>query len=167
MTSTDSQESVADTVRADVVNLIKKQRLLRLVEGGRFQVYTTKGRAKDRYWLCKLSPNHRTLHYGPVSDNKDKTIDELPDKISVADIKRILVGKESQLKKTSNDLAFTIVYESNHEEYLNFVCMDQKTFSHWTDGLNVLINSPMVSEKFHEDLQMLTRIELKMRSISD
>lgn len=165
MTSTDIQE--LDTVRANVISLIKKQRLLRLVEGGRFQVYTAKGRVKDKYWICKLSPNHRTLHYGPTADNKDKTLDELTDKINVTDIKRILIGKESQLKKTPNELAFTIVYESNHEEYLNFVCMDQKTFSYWTDGLNALINSPMVSDKFQEDLQMLTKIELKMMSISE
>lgn len=162
-----------DSVRSDVLALIAKHRLLRLAEGGRFLKYSTKGqRIKDKYWLCKLSPNHRTLHYGDLDDNKDKSLDELPNRISVSDIKRILVGKDcphtrdGHLKKTSVDMAFTIVHESDHEDHLNFVAMDQKTFCYWTDGLNALIKAPMVSDELQKDLQILSKIETKIRNIS-
>lgn len=167
----DTQE--LETVQSDVIALIAKQRYLRLTEGGRFLKYSTKGqRIKDRYWLCKLSPNHRTLHYGDLDDNRDRSLDELPNRINVTDIKKVLIGKDcphtkdGYLKKTSTDLAFTIVHESDHEDYLNFVAIDQKTFCYWTDGLNALIREPMVSEDFQKDLQMLSKIELKMRQIN-
>lgn len=167
----DSQE--LETIRSDVVALIAKQRFLRLTEGGRFLKYSTKGqRIKDKYWLCKLSPNHRTLHYGDLDDSRDRTLDELPNRINVSDIKRILIGKDcpftrdGHMKKTTIDLAFTIVYESDHEDHLNFVAIDQKTFCYWTDGLNALIKEPMFSEEFQKDLQILSKIELKMRSLN-
>lgn len=163
-----------DSVQADVIALIAKQRCLRLAEGGRFIKYSTKGqKIKDKYWLCKLSPNHKTLHYGDLEDNREKTLDELPNRLNVVDIKRILVGKDcphmkdGHAKKSTVDLAFTIVYESEYEAYLNFVAVDQKTFNHWVDGLSALMKAPMFSELFQKDLQILTRIQLKMNAMSE
>lgn len=162
-----------DTVQSDVIALIAKQRLLRLAEGGRFVKYSTKGqRIKDKFWLCKLAPNQRALHYGDLDDNKDRTLDELPNRINVADIKRILINKDcphtkdGHMKKTTVDLAFTIVYESDHEDHLNFVAIDHKTFCYWTDGINALMKAPMSSEEFQKDLQILSKIELKMRTVT-
>lgn len=163
-----------DSIRSDVIALIAKQRFARLTEGGRFLKYSAKGqRVKDKYWLCKLSPNHRSLHYGDLDDSRSRSLDELPNLIKVSDIKRILIGKDcphtkdGHMKKTSVDLAFSIVYESDHEDHLNFVAIDQKTFCYWTDGLNALTKSPMLSEEFQKDLQILSKIELKMRSINN
>lgn len=168
-----TQQETTEAIRSDVVDLIAKQRLLRLVEGGRFLKYSAKGqRVKDKYWLCKLSPNHRTIHYGDIDDNRKTQLDELPNRINVSDIKRILIGKDcphtkdGHMKKTTVDLAFSIVYESDHEDHLNFVSIDQKTFSYWTDGLNSLLKNPMVSEEFQKDLQMLSKIEVKMRCMN-
>lgn len=157
----------SDTIRSRIVDLIAKQRLSRLVEGAKFPKYTPKGqRVKDRYWMCRLSPNHRTLHYGDIEENRKPQVDELPNKISVTDIKRLLIGKDGS-KKTSTDLCFTVVYESDHEDNLNFVCSDQKTFCHWIDGLSVLLKLSMNSEEFRRDLQILTRIEQKILHIYD
>lgn len=162
-----------ETIRSNVVELITKQRLLRLVEGGRFLKYTAKGqRVKDKFWICILSPNHRVLHYGDIEDNREPQLDELPNRINVSDIRRLIIGrdcphtKDGHMKKTSVDLAFSIVYESNHEDFLNFVAIDNKTFCYWTDGLNSLLKSNMTSEEFQKDLQILTKIELKMRSMN-
>lgn len=162
-----------DTIRTDMIELIAKQRLLRLVEGGKFLKYTAKGqRIKDRYWVCKLSPNHRTLHYGDLDDLRKPQVEELPNVITVSDIKRVVVGKDCQhtkdghLKKTTVDLAFSIIYESDHEDFLNFVAVDHKTFFYWTDGLNALLKNPMVSEEFEKDLQILSKIELRMRTMN-
>lgn len=161
-----------ESIKSDMTNLIAKQRLLRLTEGGRFLKYSAKGqRSKDKYWLCKLSLNHRTLHYSDIEDNKDPPLEELPNRIDVRDIKRILIGKDcphmkdGHTKKTF-DLAFSIVYESDHEDHLNFVAIDHKTFCIWTDGLNALLNNPMSSEEYLRDLHILTKVEIKLRSIS-
>lgn len=165
-----TQHETLDAIRADVEKLIAKQRLLRLIEGGRFLKYSAKGqRIKDKYWLCKLSPNHRTLYYGDIEDSRKTQLDELPNRINVSDIKRVIIGKDcphtkdGHMKKTTVDLAFSIVYESDHEDHLNFVSIDQKTFCYWTDGLNALIKNPMSSEEFQRDLQLLSKIEVKMR----
>lgn len=176
MDSTEHQKPTnkqQDSIQSDVLALIAKQRLLRLTEGGRFLKYSTKGqRIKDKYWLCKLSSNQRTLHYGDLDDNKDRSLDELPNRISVSDIRKILVGKDcphtrdGHLKKSSVDMAFTIVHESDHEDHLNFVAIDQKTFCYWTDGLNALIKAPMHSDELLKDLQILSKIETKIRSIT-
>lgn len=163
-----------EPIRADIVKLIAKQRLLRLVEGGRFLKYSPKGqRMKDKYWCCKLSANHRFLFYGDVEDpSKDSPLDELPNKINVSDIKSVLLGKDcphtkdGHMKKSSIDSAFSIVYESDHEDFLNFVAVDQRTFCYWIDGLNALLNLDMVSEEFQKDLQILSKVELKMRSMN-
>lgn len=166
------QQHEADTIRSDVVDLIARQRFLRLVEGGKFLKFSSKGqRIKDKFWLCKLAPNHKTLHYGDLDENRKPQLDELPNQINVSDLKRLIIGKDcphtkdGHMKKTSVDMAFSLVYESDHEDYLNFVSIDQKTFCYWIDGLNALLKSNMVSEEFEKDLQMLTKIELKMRSM--
>lgn len=162
-----------ESIQNEAKELIAKQRLLRLVGGGRFIKYSVKGqRVKDKHWLCKLSPNYRTLHYGDLDDNREPHLDDLPGKINVSDIKRILVGKEcphtkdGHMKKTSVDFAFTIVHESDHEDHLNFVAIDHKTFCYWTDGLNALLKNPMSSDEYVKDLQILSKIELKMRSMN-
>lgn len=169
----DSQaQQTLNSIKSDVTELISKQRLLRLVEGGKFLRYTAKGqRVKDKYWLCKLSSNHRTLHYSNLDDQKDPSYDDLPNSINVRDIKRIIIGKDcphmrdGHIKKTV-DLAFSIVYESDHDDYLNFVAIDKKTFCTWTDGLDALLGHPMSSDEYRKDLQTLTKIEIKLRSIA-
>lgn len=165
-------QQTLNSIKSEVTELIAKQRLLRLVEGGKFFKYTAKGqRIKDKYWLCKLAPNHRTLHYSDIEDQRDPSFDELSNSINVRDIKRIVIGKDcphmrdGHIKKTV-DLAFSLVYESDHDDYLNFVAIDNKTFCIWTDGLNALLGNPMSSEEYRKDLQTLTKIEIKLRSIS-
>lgn len=135
--------------------------------------YSAKGqRIKDKQWLCKLSPNHRTLHYGDLDVGRDKTLDELPNRINVSDIKKILTGrdcphtKDGHMKRNAVELAFTIVHESDHEDFLNCVAIDRRTYCYWTDGLNALLKNQMTSEEYQRDLQILSKIELKMRSLS-
>lgn len=142
--------------------LIAKQRLLRLTEGSRFHKISPKGQTlRDKYWFCRLSPNQREFQYGDLDDHSK---DELPNKISLNDIKSLLLGKECPLtKKTSVDLAFSIVYDN--EVYLNFVATDYKTFCYWIDGINHLLKMDMNSEEYHKDLAMLLDVEMKVKSM--
>lgn len=100
-----SDVKLLESVETEVISLIAKQRLLRLIAGGRFIKYSSKGqRIKDKYWMCKLAPNHRTLHYGDLDDIRDKSLEELPNKINVGDIKKIIVGKDCPHMKDSLSL---------------------------------------------------------------
>lgn len=174
MDSETSNNDVGGSIEADVISLIAKQRLLRLVEGGCFLKYSPKGqRIKDKYWCCKLSPNHSALYYGDVEDvNKIPQFDELPNKINISDIKKLIIGKDcphtkdGHMKKSSIDSAFSILYVSEPEDYLNFVAKDHKIFCYWIDGINSLLNSNMDSEEFQKDYQILLKVESMMRSMN-
>lgn len=161
-----------DSIRPEINKLIAKQRLLRLAEGDKFSKYTPKGqRLKDKFWFCKLSTNNRFLHYGDYDETREQNLDELPNKINVKNFKKLLTRRECPFmkdmhsKRATVDLAFTLVYESDYEDNLNFVAPDSKTFCIWTDGLNALLKQGMVSGEAKRDFEILSGIELKMRSL--
>lgn len=168
-----AEEPLSSQLKAletDVEQLIKEQRQLRLLEGARFIKYGVKGgKVKDKYWYCKVPPNYKTFHYGEVDDVKaEKTVEELPNKFNISDIKKILTGKEcphmkdGHFKKTTQDLAITIVYESESEEILNLVALEYRAFNCWTDGLNSLLGRPMVSDAYRIDLKILKTVQAKI-----
>ncbi|MGH0140090.1 UNVERIFIED_CONTAM: hypothetical protein FKN15_020089 [Acipenser sinensis] len=125
----------------------------------------------DKLWYCRLSPNHKVLHYGDVDEESETPpIEALQEKIPVADIKTLLTGKDcphmkvsrSSLIKEVLDLAFTIIYDL--EEYqLNFVAPSRTDFCLWTDGLNVLLGKDMTSECTQSELDILLSMEIKLR----
>lgn len=49
---------------------------------------------KDKFWFVRLSQNHKALHYGDCDDKSVPTIEELPNKLGVVDIKALLTGKD-------------------------------------------------------------------------
>uniref|UniRef100_A0A8D2P134 Engulfment and cell motility 3 n=1 Tax=Zosterops lateralis melanops TaxID=1220523 RepID=A0A8D2P134_ZOSLA len=128
--------------------------------------------AADKLWYCRLSPNHKVLHYGDVEEGvQSPPIESLTEKIPVADMKMLLVGKECPHTKEKSsgkqnkdvlELAFSIVHDV--EEYcLNFVAPTRYEFCLWTDGLNVLLGKEMTSERTQTDLDVLLSMELKLR----
>lgn len=176
MTITENHQMAAsDQIKDELIELIAKQRLFRLAEGARFHKYSSKGqRVKDKHWFCRLSQNQRELLYGDWNDlTRSPNPDELPNKVNITDIKGLLIGRDcpiardGHMKKTSIDLAFTLIYEIDHEEYLNFVALDHKTFCYWIDGLNYLLKSDMTSEEFNKDMGILMEIELKIKAMDN
>ncbi|XP_009892783.1 PREDICTED: engulfment and cell motility protein 3 [Charadrius vociferus] len=130
------------------------------------------GVGPNKLWYCRLSPNHKVLHYGDVEEGvPSPPIESLPEKIPVVDMKMLLVGKECPHTKEKSsgkqnkdvlELAFSIVYDM--EEYcLNFVAPTRYEFCLWTDGLNVLLGKEMTSERTQTDLDVLLSMELKLR----
>uniref|UniRef100_A0A803YAT0 Engulfment and cell motility 3 n=1 Tax=Meleagris gallopavo TaxID=9103 RepID=A0A803YAT0_MELGA len=118
-----------ERLKPELLELIRQQRLLRLCEGTLFRKISSR-RRQDKLWYCRLSPNHKVLHYGDVEEGvHSPPIESLPEKIPVADMKALLVGKECPHTKEKSsgkqnkdvlELAFSIVYDV--EEYcLNFV----------------------------------------------
>ncbi|KAK6480110.1 engulfment and cell motility protein 3 isoform X1 [Huso huso] len=173
-----------ERLKPELLELIRQQRLNRLCHGTLFRKISsrrrqgkyrrTKGCALlplHKLWYCRLSPNHKVLHYGDVDEESETPpIEALQEKIPVADIKALLTGKDcphmkvsrSSLIKEVLDLAFTITYDL--EEYqLNFVASSRTDFCLWTDGLNVLLGKDMTSECTQSELDILLSMEIKLR----
>ncbi|XP_037264922.1 engulfment and cell motility protein 3 isoform X3 [Falco rusticolus] len=160
-----------ERLKPELLELIRQQRLLHLCKGTLFRKISSR-RRQDKLWYCRLSPNHKVLHYGGVEEGVlSPPIESLPEKIPVADMKMLLVGKECLHTKEKSsgkqnkdvlELAFSIVYDV--EEYcLSFVAPTRYEFCLWTDGLNVLLGKEMTSERTQTDLDVLLSMELKLR----
>lgn len=157
-------------LQPELLKLIRQQRLHYLCEGTKFRKISSR-RRQDKLWFCRLSPNHKVLHYGDLEDNIDNPpIEMLAQKISVADIKYVLTGKEcphmkeKSSGKQNKDLmerAFSICYDV--DSCLNFIAPSSTDFCMWLDGLNALLGREMPSERTRSDLDLLLNTELKLQ----
>lgn len=158
-----------ERLKPELLELIRQQRLNRLCHGTLFRKISSR-RRQDKLWYCRLSPNHKVLHYGDVEEAETPSIEALQEKIPVADIKNVLTGrdcphmKENKGKQTKEvlDLAFSIMYDVE-ECSLNFIASSRTDFCLWTDGLNVLLGKEMSSESMRSELDILLSMEIKLR----
>lgn len=135
-----------EQIKPEILDLIQQQRLGFLVEGTRFTKYSARGqRIKDKFWYVRLSPNHKLFHYGDCDEKSVPTIDELPTKLAVVEIRGLLTGrdcphmKDLQRRKTTHQLAFSLALDSVEVTSLDFVAPDEQVFDYWTDGINALL----------------------------
>uniref|UniRef100_A0A8C1Z9R4 Engulfment and cell motility 3 n=1 Tax=Cyprinus carpio TaxID=7962 RepID=A0A8C1Z9R4_CYPCA len=158
-----------ERLKPELLELIRQQRLNRLCHGTLFRKISSR-RRQDKLWYCRLSPNHKVLHYGDVEEQTETpSIEALQEKIPVADIKNVVTGKDCPHMKENKgkqtkvlDLAFSITYDV--EEYsLNFIASSRTDFCLWTDGLSVLLGKEMSSESMHSELEILLSMEIKLR----
>ncbi|KAJ8247366.1 hypothetical protein GJAV_G00245570 [Gymnothorax javanicus] len=159
-----------ERLKPELLELIRQQRLNRLCHGTLFRKISSR-RRQDKLWYCRLSPNHKVLHYGDVEEETDTPpIENLQEKIPVSDIKALLTGKDCPHMKENKgkqnkevlDLAFSITYDV--EEYnLNFIASSRTDFCLWTDGLSVLLGRDMTSECMRSELEILLSMEIKLR----
>uniref|UniRef100_A0A8C2IK48 Engulfment and cell motility 2 n=1 Tax=Cyprinus carpio TaxID=7962 RepID=A0A8C2IK48_CYPCA len=142
-----------ERIQPEILELIKQQRLSRLCEGSCFRKLGNR-RRQEKFWFCRLSLNHKVLHYGDL--------DESP-QVPVSDIKAVLTGKDcphmkekSALKQNKEvlELAFSILYDP--DEALNFYCI-------WTDGVSALLGKELGSDLTRSDLDTLMSMEMKLR----
>ncbi|KAF5899967.1 engulfment and cell motility protein 1 isoform X5, partial [Clarias magur] len=128
-----TMQELRERLQPEVAELIKQQRLNRLCEGACFRKISAR-RRQDKFLYCRLSPNHKVLHYGDVEDLSQGQIphESLQEKLTVAEIKTVITGKDcphvkdkGALKQNKEvpELAFSILYES--DEYLNFIAPDK------------------------------------------
>uniref|UniRef100_V9KJD0 Engulfment and cell motility protein 3-like protein n=2 Tax=Callorhinchus milii TaxID=7868 RepID=V9KJD0_CALMI len=160
-----------ERLKPELMELIKQQRLNGLCEGTLFRKISSR-RRQDKLWYCRLSPNHKVLHYGDVEEGtSNPAIESLQEKIPVADIKSLMTGKDcphvkekSALKQNREvlDLAFSILYDAE-DCSLNFIAPSKYEFCVWTDGLNVLLGKELVSEQTKSELDILLSMEIKLR----
>uniref|UniRef100_A0A670YI65 ELMO domain-containing protein n=1 Tax=Pseudonaja textilis TaxID=8673 RepID=A0A670YI65_PSETE len=162
-----------ERLKPELIKLIQQQRLLHLCEGTLFRKISSR-RRQDKLWYCRLSPNHKFLHYGDVEEGvENPPIESLQEKVSVTDMKALLVGRECPHTKEKssgkqnkvgpishlcwqNLLYFTLLHPSPPQKIEKLFCL-------WTDGLNVLLGREMISERMQTDLDILLSMELKLR----
>ncbi|XP_053324310.1 engulfment and cell motility protein 1 isoform X2 [Spea bombifrons] len=159
-----------EKIQPEILELIKQQRLNRLVEGTCFRKHYNR-RRQDKFRYCRLSPNHKVLHYGDLEESPQGEVphDSLQEKLPVADIKAILTGKDclhvkekgAKQNKEVLELAFSIMYDSNCQ--LDFIAPDKHEYCIWTDGLNALLGKDMISDLTRNDLDTLLSMEIKLR----
>uniref|UniRef100_A0AAR2LUM5 ELMO domain-containing protein n=1 Tax=Pygocentrus nattereri TaxID=42514 RepID=A0AAR2LUM5_PYGNA len=148
-----------ERIQPEILELIKQQRLNRLCEGSCFRKLGNR-RRQEKFWFCRLSLNHKVLHYGDL--------DESP-QVPVSDIKSVVTGKDcphmkekSALKQNKVlELAFSILYDP--DEALNFVAPSKYEYCIWTDGLCALLGREMGSDLTRSDLDTLISMEMKLR----
>ncbi|TKS71475.1 Engulfment and cell motility protein 2 [Collichthys lucidus] len=118
-----------ERIQPEILELIKQQRLNRLCEGSCFRKLGNR-RRQEKFWFCRLSLNHKVLHYGDLDESPQGEVpfELLSDKIPVSDIKSVVTGKDcphmkekSALKQNKEvlELAFSVLYDP--DETLNFV----------------------------------------------
>ncbi|XP_014250174.1 engulfment and cell motility protein 1 isoform X2 [Cimex lectularius] len=159
-----------EMITPEILELIQKQRLAFLVDGTRFTKYSQRGqRIKDKFWYVRLSPSHKVFHYGDCDEKSVPTVENLPNKLAVIDIKALVTGKDcphmkdTRGRKTTHQLAFSLTLESVDVQSLDFVAPDEQVFNYWTDGINALLGNKMVSKETENDLETLLSMDIKLR----
>ncbi|KAL7382344.1 hypothetical protein ABVT39_020863 [Epinephelus coioides] len=134
-----------EKIQPEIMELIKQQRLNRLCEGTCFRKISSR-RRQDKFWYCRLSPNHKVLHYGDLEESPQGEVphDSLQDKLPVADIKAVITGKDCPHMKEKGALK-------------------QNKYCVWTDGLNALLGKEMTSDYTKSDMDTLLSMEMKLR----
>lgn len=166
LTATPIQE-LKQRITPEMIELIKQQRLNYLINGTRFSVKL--GRRSDKFFYCRLSPNHKVFHYGDCDETAIPTIEQLPSKLAVIDIKEVLTGKDcshvkDKNKKLNPGLAFSLMPTENFStEPINFVAASEEIFHIWMDGINALLGKSMDSPLMQSDLDILLTMEIKLR----
>uniref|UniRef100_A0A8C6NVK3 Engulfment and cell motility 2 n=1 Tax=Nothobranchius furzeri TaxID=105023 RepID=A0A8C6NVK3_NOTFU len=160
-----------ERIQPEILELIKQQRLNRLCEGSCFRKLGNR-RRQEKFWFCRLSLNHKVLHYGDLDESPQGEVpfELLSDKIPISDIKSVLTGKDcphmkekSALKQNKEvlELAFSVLYDP--DETLNFVAPNKYEYCIWTDGLCALLGREMGSDLTRSDLDTLMSMEMKLR----
>uniref|UniRef100_A0A8C7JTV2 Engulfment and cell motility 2 n=1 Tax=Oncorhynchus kisutch TaxID=8019 RepID=A0A8C7JTV2_ONCKI len=159
-----------ERIQPEILELIKQQRLNRLCEGSCFRKLGNR-RRQEKFWFCRLSLNHKVLHYGDLDESPQGEVpfELLTDKIPVSDIKSVVTGKDCPHMKEKSALkqnkvleqAFSILYDP--DENLNFVAPNKYEYCIWTDGLCALLGREMGSDLTRSDLDTLISMEMKLR----
>jgi engulfment/cell motility protein 1 len=109
------------------------------------------------------------LCYGDCDENKVLSVDEMPHKFAIIDIKQLMVGKDCphmkdiKSKKSTFSLAFSLIPDAEQESPLNFVAQNEKIFDYWIDGINALLGLEMTSKEMNNDLETLLSMDIKLR----
>uniref|UniRef100_A0AAZ3S079 ELMO domain-containing protein n=1 Tax=Oncorhynchus tshawytscha TaxID=74940 RepID=A0AAZ3S079_ONCTS len=152
-----------EKIQPEIMELIKQQRLNRLCDGTCFRKISSR-RRQDKFWYCRLSPNHKVLHYGDLEESPQGEVphDSLQEKLPVADMKAVVTGKDCPHMKEKGSLkGGRVVCLTCMYTYLSSPVSPQ--YCVWTDGLNALLGKEMTSDFTKSDMDTLLSMEMKLR----
>lgn len=155
---------LCERIKPEIYLLVKEERLRHLVEGQAFPKIVKRGR--DQFFYCRLSPNHKFIHFGDSTGNQSPPIEALDKRIQVSEM-RLEVGlscphaSTSTVRKGANPNIFSIFYEG--DEHLDFIAPTVTVFNVWVDGLSALLGKKMPSKASDEDVETLLNMDLKLR----
>lgn len=162
-------------LKPELQALVNRQRLTILEAGEVFNC--PKSNKRNRTLFCRLSSNHKTLHYGydiVTNDNTCPPIDELPDKMNIHDIEGIILWRDMKNKNRprgwDSPLGFSLEYNQStamdtQTKTLDFISQTVEVFSYWTDGISVLQKKDACNETAQQHLSMLLEMEIKIRQL--
>uniref|UniRef100_A0A674DDD5 Engulfment and cell motility 1 n=1 Tax=Salmo trutta TaxID=8032 RepID=A0A674DDD5_SALTR len=154
-----------EKIQPEIMELIKQQRLNRLCDGTCFRKISSR-RRQDKFWYCRLSPNHKVLHYGDLEESPQGEVphDSLQEKLPVADIKAVVTGKDCPHMKEKGSLKQNKVSVSTvcHVP-VSYILSKKRNYCVWTDGLNALLGKEMTSDFTKSDMDTLLSMEMKLR----
>ena len=156
-------QELFERIKPEIMLLVKEERLRHLAEGQAFPKIGKKGR--DQFFYCRLSPNHKVLHFGDCSSgNTSLPLEALDKKIQVPEM-RLEIGANcphaSTFKKGTSLNIFSVFYEG--DDHLDFIAPNETVYNIWVDGLSVLLGKRMPSKASEEDLETLLNMDLKLR----
>ena len=153
-----------ERLQPEIMDLIKTQRLNQMVKGESF-LDPRKGRKNV---FCRLTQNHKHLHYGEVEGNNNPSIEALEKKIQVNQMKELLLGKDIVIKNKSKveSHALGIVFSGGEDKRLELLATDERTFSVWTDGIRILLGQPPDSELATSDMDTLLNMDMKIHLLA-
>lgn len=155
-------QELCERIKPEIFNLVRQERLRHLVEGASFP---RSARRRDQFFYCRLSSNHKVLHFADTTSvTQAPPIEQMDKKIQVSEM-RLETGANcphaSTLKRGQSQNIFSIFYEG--DEHLDFIAPTETVYNVWVDGLSVLSGKPMQSKSSEEDLETLLNMDLKLR----
>lgn len=155
-------QELCERIKPEIVHLVQQERLRHLVEGCSFPRAT---RRRDQFFYCRLSANHKVLHFAETTSiNTAPSLEQLDKKIQVSEM-RLEFGANcphaATLKRGQSPNIFSIFYEG--DEHLDFIAPNETVFNIWVDGLSVLTGKKMQSKSSEEDIETLLNMDLKLR----
>uniref|UniRef100_A0A674DCZ7 Engulfment and cell motility 1 n=1 Tax=Salmo trutta TaxID=8032 RepID=A0A674DCZ7_SALTR len=153
-----------EKIQPEIMELIKQQRLNRLCDGTCFRKISSR-RRQDKFWYCRLSPNHKVLHYGDLEESPQGEVphDSLQEKLPVADIKAVVTGKDCPHMKEKGSLKQNKGWVRRLSVCMYLSSPVSPQYCVWTDGLNALLGKEMTSDFTKSDMDTLLSMEMKLR----
>lgn len=156
-----------DRLKPQILKLIHDQRLNQIVKGETFSDASRKAR-KPIY--LKLSQNHKYLHFGDPETSLNPSIENLPKKIQISQIRDIIFSLKEKADKgriRKESYPFSIIYNyEGDEKRLDLLTIDSKIFSIWNDGFKILLGQNADSEIVQEDIETLLSMDMKLQLLA-
>eukprot|EP00050_Salpingoeca_kvevrii_P018512 m.75339 g.75339 ORF g.75339 m.75339 type:complete len:717 (+) comp8077_c0_seq1:180-2330(+) len=163
--------NLKNTLRDELMEVVKQQRLALLCEGAYFQTINDKGRLKKEKIFMILASNKIGLHFGEVasvSEHDKPSPSSLPDSFIGGDIKVLCVDGDSMIKDKLKKLdevqglAIGLMVE-NREDILILVASNSRDASIWRDGFRVLMGDTPLEAEAKADVEALLSVEMNLR----